>query len=91
MTFNKVCFYQGRVILQNLFRMSAILEKCRYLARDTSFCNMQMSNRFVAYRVYVRTFDGRQGWLPSSILMQTALSEETSSMSRPEDSHYRRE
>ncbi|XP_011878155.1 PREDICTED: muscle M-line assembly protein unc-89 isoform X5 [Vollenhovia emeryi] len=42
-------------------------------------------------RVYVRTSDGRQGWLPSSILMQTALSEETSSMSRPEDSHYRRE
>ncbi|XP_071572462.1 protein Obscurin isoform X5 [Temnothorax nylanderi] len=42
-------------------------------------------------RVYVRTSDGRQGWLPSTILMQTALSEETSSMSRPEDSHYRRE
>ncbi|XP_039304590.1 obscurin isoform X2 [Solenopsis invicta] len=42
-------------------------------------------------RIYVRTADGKQGWLPSSILMQTALSEETSSMSRPEDSHYRRE
>ncbi|XP_011062355.1 PREDICTED: muscle M-line assembly protein unc-89 isoform X5 [Acromyrmex echinatior] len=42
-------------------------------------------------RVYVRTSDGRQGWLPSSILMQTALSEETLSMNRPEDSHYRRE
>ncbi|KAL0112247.1 hypothetical protein PUN28_011952 [Cardiocondyla obscurior] len=42
-------------------------------------------------RIYIRTSDGRQGWLPSSILMQTALSEETSSMSRPEDSHYRRE
>ncbi|XP_018359776.1 PREDICTED: muscle M-line assembly protein unc-89 isoform X3 [Trachymyrmex cornetzi] len=42
-------------------------------------------------RIYVRTSDGRQGWLPSSILMQTALSEETSSISRPEDSHYRRE
>ncbi|XP_018318315.1 muscle M-line assembly protein unc-89 isoform X3 [Mycetomoellerius zeteki] len=42
-------------------------------------------------RIYVRTSDGRQGWLPSSILMQTALNEETSSMSRPEDSHYRRE
>jgi len=26
-----------------------------------------------------------------AILMQTALSEESSSMSRPEDSHYRRE
>ncbi|XP_039304591.1 obscurin isoform X4 [Solenopsis invicta] len=42
-------------------------------------------------KIYVRTADGKQGWLPSSILMQTALSEETSSMSRPEDSHYRRE
>ncbi|XP_025269387.1 obscurin isoform X6 [Camponotus floridanus] len=42
-------------------------------------------------RVHVRTSDGRQGWLPMSILMQTALSEESSSMSRPEDSHYRRE
>ncbi|KAL0112245.1 hypothetical protein PUN28_011952 [Cardiocondyla obscurior] len=42
-------------------------------------------------KIYIRTSDGRQGWLPSSILMQTALSEETSSMSRPEDSHYRRE
>jgi len=52
---------------------------------------MQMSNRACYFRIYVRTSDGRQGWLPSSILMQTALSEETSSMSRPEDSHYRRE
>jgi len=43
------------------------------------------------YRVYVRTTDGRQGWLPTSILMQTTLSEESSLMSRPEDSHYRRE
>ncbi|XP_067207809.1 obscurin isoform X2 [Linepithema humile] len=42
-------------------------------------------------RVYVRTIDGRQGWVPTSILMQTALSEESSLMSRPEDSHYRRE
>ncbi|XP_020293629.1 obscurin isoform X3 [Pseudomyrmex gracilis] len=42
-------------------------------------------------RVYVRTSDGKQGWLPVNILMQTALSEESSSLSRPEDSHYRRE
>ncbi|XP_070156195.1 obscurin isoform X7 [Polyergus mexicanus] len=42
-------------------------------------------------RVHVRASDGRQGWLPMSILMQTALSEESSTMSRPEDSHYRRE
>ncbi|XP_012537087.1 obscurin isoform X3 [Monomorium pharaonis] len=42
-------------------------------------------------RIYVRTSDGKQGWLPSSILMQTALSEETSLINRPEDSHYRRE
>ncbi|XP_026827528.1 obscurin isoform X4 [Ooceraea biroi] len=42
-------------------------------------------------RVYVRTPDGRQGWLPMSILMQTALSEESSSLTRPEDAHYRRE
>ncbi|XP_072755043.1 protein Obscurin isoform X6 [Anoplolepis gracilipes] len=42
-------------------------------------------------RVHVRTSDGRQVWLPMSILMQTTLSEESSSMSRPEDSHYRRE
>ncbi|XP_014485518.1 PREDICTED: muscle M-line assembly protein unc-89-like isoform X3 [Dinoponera quadriceps] len=43
-------------------------------------------------RVYVRTSDGRQGWLPVSILMQTSLSEESSAVPhRPEDSHYRRE
>ncbi|XP_025153244.1 obscurin isoform X6 [Harpegnathos saltator] len=43
-------------------------------------------------RVYVRTSDGKQGWLPMSILMQTALNEESSSVSqRPEDSYYRRE
>lgn len=47
--------------------------------------------KFIIFRVHVRTSDGRQGWLPMSILMQTALSEESSSMSRPEDSHYRRE
>lgn len=43
-------------------------------------------------RAYVRTSDGRQGWLPMSILMQTALSEDSSStVHKPEDSHYRRE
>ncbi|KAL6444321.1 hypothetical protein ACFW04_001898 [Cataglyphis niger] len=42
-------------------------------------------------RVHVRASDGRQGWLPMSILMQTALSEDSSTISRPEDSHYRRE
>lgn len=47
--------------------------------------------KFIIFRIHVRTSDGRQGWLPMAILMQTALSEESSSMSRPEDSHYRRE
>ncbi|XP_017890129.1 obscurin isoform X5 [Ceratina calcarata] len=41
-------------------------------------------------RVYVRTVDAREGWLPMSILMQTALSEDTLE-SRPEDAKYRRE
>lgn len=47
--------------------------------------------KFITFRVHVRTSNGKQGWLPMSILMQTALSEESSSMNRPEDSHYRRE
>ncbi|CAL7949959.1 unnamed protein product [Xylocopa violacea] len=42
-------------------------------------------------RVYVRTADSREGWLPMSILMQTALSEDTAAGHRPEDSQYRRE
>lgn len=42
-------------------------------------------------RVYVRTPDERQGWLPLSILMQTSLSEDSSALIRPEDAHYRRE
>ncbi|XP_076666422.1 obscurin isoform X4 [Andrena cerasifolii] len=43
------------------------------------------------HRVYVRTVDSREGWLPMSILMQTALSEDTAIGHGPEDSHYRRE
>ncbi|XP_033194935.2 obscurin isoform X6 [Bombus vancouverensis nearcticus] len=42
-------------------------------------------------RVYVRTADSREGWLPMSILMQTALSEDSALGHRPEDSQYRRE
>ncbi|KAK9307269.1 hypothetical protein QLX08_002302 [Tetragonisca angustula] len=42
-------------------------------------------------RVYVRTADSREGWLPTSILMQTALSEDSALGHRPEDSQYRRE
>ncbi|XP_076659528.1 obscurin isoform X4 [Halictus rubicundus] len=42
-------------------------------------------------KVYVRTVDSREGWLPMSILMQTALSEDSAAGHRPEDSHYRRE
>ncbi|XP_060826020.1 obscurin isoform X7 [Bombus pascuorum] len=42
-------------------------------------------------RVYVRTADSREGWLPMSILMQTALSEDSALGHGPEDSQYRRE
>lgn len=42
-------------------------------------------------RVYVRTSDSREGWLPMSILMQTALSEDSAAGHKPEDSHFRRE
>ncbi|XP_033229348.1 obscurin isoform X3 [Belonocnema kinseyi] len=45
-------------------------------------------------KVYVRTTKGKEGWLPTSIVMQTALSDESSTLTtshRPEDSHYRRE
>ncbi|KAJ8674084.1 hypothetical protein QAD02_005346, partial [Eretmocerus hayati] len=41
-------------------------------------------------RALVRKADGTEGWLPMSILMQTALSEDGTS-SRPEDSRFRRE
>ncbi|CAK9822500.1 Unc-89 [Anthophora retusa] len=43
------------------------------------------------YRVYVRTADSREGWLPMVILMQTALSEDSAAGHKPEDSQYRRE
>ncbi|XP_051165305.1 obscurin isoform X5 [Leptopilina boulardi] len=45
-------------------------------------------------RVYVRTSKGKEGWLPTSIVMQTLLSDESSAFSsshRREDSTYRRE
>ncbi|XP_076165903.1 obscurin isoform X4 [Ptiloglossa arizonensis] len=42
-------------------------------------------------KVYVRTSDSREGWLPMSILMQTALSEDSAAGHKPEDSHFRRE
>ncbi|KAI4489747.1 hypothetical protein M0804_003929 [Polistes exclamans] len=60
--------------------------RARCISRSNSDSSLQ--------RVYVRTADGREGWLLMSILMQTSLSEESSAMighSRPEDSHYRRE
>ncbi|XP_015180266.1 PREDICTED: muscle M-line assembly protein unc-89 isoform X4 [Polistes dominula] len=60
--------------------------RARCISRSNSDSSLQ--------RVYVRTADGREGWLPMSILMQTSLSEESSAMighNRPEDSHYRRE
>ncbi|XP_031784412.1 obscurin isoform X6 [Nasonia vitripennis] len=43
-------------------------------------------------RALVRKVGGEQGWLPMSILMQTALSEDTSTgQHKPEDSRFRRE
>ncbi|XP_031365474.1 obscurin isoform X3 [Apis dorsata] len=57
--------------------------RARNVSRSPSDTNLQ--------RVYVRTVDSREGWLPMSILMQTALSEESALGHRPEDSQYRRE
>lgn len=60
--------------------------RARTISRSSSDSSLQ--------RVYVRTAEGKEGWLPMSILMQTALSEESSAGTghhRPEDSHYRRE
>ncbi|XP_046622205.1 obscurin isoform X7 [Neodiprion virginianus] len=45
-------------------------------------------------RVYVRTNDGKEGWVPSGVVKQSMISEESSTLTsqiRPEDSHYRRE
>ncbi|KAG7203298.1 hypothetical protein KM043_010391 [Ampulex compressa] len=59
-------------------------------ARSISRSNSDSS----LHRVYVRTADSREGWLPMSILMQTSLTEESAALAghhRPEDSHYRRE
>lgn len=56
----------------------------------TFFC----TNRKIFCRVYVRTSKGKEGWLPTSIVMQTLLSDENSAFSgshRREDSTYRRE
>ncbi|XP_044576089.1 obscurin isoform X6 [Cotesia glomerata] len=51
------------------------------------------SNSDSNIRALVKKVDGKQGWLPMSILMQTALSEDSSTITshRPEDSQYRRE
>ncbi|XP_053597033.1 obscurin isoform X2 [Microplitis demolitor] len=51
------------------------------------------SNSDSNIRALVKKIDGQQGWLPMSILMQTALSEDSSTLTshRPEDSQYRRE
>ncbi|KZC06585.1 Muscle M-line assembly protein unc-89 [Dufourea novaeangliae] len=57
--------------------------RARSISRSSSDTSLQ--------RVYVRTADSKEGWLPMSILMQTALSEDTAIGHRPEDSHYRRE
>ncbi|OAD62661.1 Muscle M-line assembly protein unc-89 [Eufriesea mexicana] len=57
--------------------------RARHIPRSDSDSSFQ--------RVYVRTADSREGWLPMSILMQTALSEDTALGHRPEDSQYRRE
>ncbi|XP_046430804.1 obscurin isoform X8 [Neodiprion fabricii] len=45
-------------------------------------------------KVYVRTNDGKEGWVPSGVVKQSMISEESSTLTsqiRPEDSHYRRE
>ncbi|XP_011305282.1 muscle M-line assembly protein unc-89 isoform X2 [Fopius arisanus] len=59
--------------------------RARGVVRSISDSNIQ--------RARVRKIDGKEGWLPMSILMQTALSEDSSTLSqhRPEDSQYRRE
>ncbi|XP_012273370.1 obscurin isoform X3 [Orussus abietinus] len=61
--------------------------RARTISRSGSDTNVQ--------RVYVRTSDGKEGWVPSNIVKQTTLSEESSGTltthHRPEDSHYRRE
>ncbi|XP_024939523.1 obscurin isoform X4 [Cephus cinctus] len=47
-----------------------------------------------AHRVYVRTAEGKEGWVPASVVKQNTVSEESSTLTshhRPEDSHYRRE
>ena len=58
-------------------------------------CNVLLTkvlNTF-SYRALVRKADGKEGWLPMSILMQTALCEDNSSTGqhKAEDSHFRRE
>lgn len=62
---NKICFYQiYHVILQNFFRMSAILEKYKYSA-NCSFYNMPMSNRICCFTGYtfVHPMEGKDGYL----------------------------
>lgn len=59
-------------------------------ARGTSRSNSGINCR----RVYVRTADGKEGWVPSTVVKQSVISEESSTLTshhRPEDSHYRRE
>ncbi|XP_044021283.1 obscurin isoform X3 [Aphidius gifuensis] len=56
------------------------------ITRSNSDSNLQ--------KALVKKVDGKEGWLPMSILMQTALSEDSSTLTsqhRPEDSQYRRE
>ncbi|XP_063991065.1 obscurin isoform X7 [Diachasmimorpha longicaudata] len=60
--------------------------RARGVIRSNSDSNIQ--------RALVRKTDGKEGWLPMSILMQTAVSEDSSTLTsqhRPEDSRYRRE
>ncbi|KAK0094450.1 hypothetical protein PV326_010858, partial [Microctonus aethiopoides] len=60
--------------------------RARAITRSNSDSNLQ--------RARVRRIDGKEGWLPMSILMQTALSEDSSTLTGPhrsEDSQYRRE
>ncbi|KAK0180904.1 hypothetical protein PV327_003237 [Microctonus hyperodae] len=60
--------------------------RARVITRSNSDSNLQ--------RARVRRIDGKEGWLPMSILMQTALSEDSSTLTgqhRSEDSQYRRE
>ncbi|XP_066587325.1 obscurin isoform X2 [Prorops nasuta] len=66
-------------------RRNHSVPRSRVVTRSSSDSNLQ--------RIYARTTDGREGWLPTTILMQTALSEDSSTITshRTEDSHYRRE